>query len=120
MRYEIVNRAGVPVASLEAWGVYAQPASATHWKEGRSAWELARAWTEGTATTDLAALLATDPSLGSLVIETAIAEAQTRFDDHTGGPRNHDLLVIGHNTQGPIVIGIEGKADETYGQTVVA
>ena len=118
--FSLVNRAGLPIKSHAEWGDLAKPASDTHWKEGRSAWELAAAWTVGTAAVDLASLLAGAPTLHGLTIETAIAEAQTRFDDHGGGPRNHDLLLIGRSAAGPIVIGIEGKADETYGQTVAA
>lgn len=116
----ITNRGGLAITSHATWGTLAKPASETHWKEGRSAWELARAWMEGTAADDLTALLAADSALVGFVVENAIAEAQTRFDDHGGGPRNHDLLVFGHNARGPIVVGVEGKADETYGQTVAA
>jgi hypothetical protein len=53
-----------------------------------------------------------------LHVETAVAEAQIAFDQYPGGKRNHDLLIRGHCAGGPIVIGLEAKADETFGQTI--
>jgi hypothetical protein len=52
-----------------------------------------------------------------LVIEEAIAAAQVAFDSYPGGRRNHDLLLRGRVADGPIVVGLEAKADETFGET---
>jgi hypothetical protein len=43
----IRNRAGDVIRSLEDWEALAPPASATHWKDGRSAKALAKAWMDG-------------------------------------------------------------------------
>ena len=48
------------------------------------------------------------------MLERAIAECKTWFDDIPGGPRNHDLLVVASTNVGRVVVGIEGKADETF------
>jgi hypothetical protein len=53
-----------------------------------------------------------------LSIETAVAEEQIAFDDFPGGKCNHDLLVRGRCRCGSVVIGLEAKADETFGQTI--
>src|SRR5207249_2498005 len=44
----------------------------------------------------------------------------TSFDKWPGGKRNHDLLVYAHAVGGCTVVGVEAKADETFGQTVAA
>jgi hypothetical protein len=82
--------------------------------------ELARAWIEGSGQVALARLLRGDERLGDLTIRRAVAEAQIGFDEWRGGRRNHDLLVHGTVTSGPLVIGLEAKADESFGQTVGA
>jgi hypothetical protein len=38
---KLVNRNEVPIGSLDDWARLAPPASANHWKPGRSAYELA-------------------------------------------------------------------------------
>ena len=46
------------------------------------------------------------------------AERKTQFDKISRGKRNHDLLVSGTTEAGPLVVGVEGKADETFDRTV--
>lgn len=55
-------------------------------------------------------------STAGLSIESAVAEAQVSFDDYPGGKRNHDLLIRGRCASGAIVIGLEAKADESFGR----
>ena len=100
MPYGLENRDGKRIGDLKAWGELAKPASTTHWKEGRSAMELARAWTTGSGAIDLSALLERARATSGFLPERAIAEAQTAFDSFRGGRRNHDLLVIGRATAG--------------------
>jgi hypothetical protein len=59
-------------------------------------------------------LLAAHRALGDVTLERGIVEHKTRFDDIPGGVRNHDLLVLARARSGPIVVGIEAKADETF------
>jgi hypothetical protein len=116
----VLNRRRRPIHSLDEWRDQAGPAAAEHWKDGRSAKELAKAWINGDGVTALIRLLDMQPHTAGLVIEQAIAEAQVPFDSYPGGKRNHDLLIRGRVAGGPIVIGLEAKADETFGETVKA
>jgi hypothetical protein len=116
----IVNRHGEPIHSVDEWGLLAKPASVIHWQDSRSAKELAKAWTDGSGPAVLAKLLARDALTADLRITKATAEAQTAFDSLPGGRRNHDLLIEAEGTGGPTIIGLEGKADETFGQTIKA
>ena len=114
----IQNRAGAAIHSVEEWEALAPPASNAHWKDGRSAKELATAWTTGSGPDALIELFAGNDDLGALRIHDATAEAQVAFDEFPGGRRNHDLLIRGKCAAGPVVIGLEAKADETFGQTI--
>lgn len=117
-QFEIVSRCGKPIRSVEEWGVEAEPAKAEHWQDGRSAKELAKAWISDSGPAALIALLDLAPATASLRIDRAVAEAQTAFDRWPGGKRNHDLLVTGEALGGRVTVGLEGKADETFGQTL--
>lgn len=117
-RFLVHNRHNVPIESREDWRQLASPASPIHWKDGRSAMELAKAWIGGAGQAALARLLEMHPETKDLVIDDAIAEAQVSFDRYPGGKRNHDLLIHGHCRSGDVVIGLEAKADEPFGQTV--
>ena len=110
----IINREGLAITSVAEWEKLGKPASETHWKEGRSAFELARAWSEGDAAQRVAELLSLRPELAGLQLLDAVAEKKTQFDDNPRGPRNHDLLVHASTDGGPLVIGVEGKADEPF------
>ncbi len=110
----IVNRDGLEITSLQAWGELGGPAAEHHWKENRSAYELARAWIEGDAVERVTDLLGLRPELSGLRLEEGVAEKKTNFDDIPRGPRNHDLLVRATSDAGPVIIGVEGKADEPF------
>jgi hypothetical protein len=114
----IVNRRERPISSVDEWGVLAKPASAIHWQEGRSAKDLAKVWIDGSGPAALAKLLARDARTADLRVVKATAEAQTAFDALPGGRRNRDLLIEGDAAGGPTIVGLEGKADESFGQTL--
>ena len=114
----VTSRHGIPIHSVDEWALAAKPAKAEHWQDGRSAKELAKAWINGSGPAALIALLDHDPATADLCIQGAVAEAQTSFDAWPGGRRNHDLLVTGEARGGKTTIGIEGKADEPFGQTI--
>lgn len=114
------SRAGAPLWTLADWETEAGPAKGEHWAEGRSAKELARSWLNGEAVAALETLLETNASTGGFTVRRAVAEAQTSFDQWPGGKRNHDLLVTGTAAGGTTVVGVEAKADETFGQTLEA
>jgi hypothetical protein len=115
--FEIGSRRGKEIHSVRDWGKHAKPASKTHWKKGRSAMELARAWTSEHGPKALRILLDQVTGTAGFEAKRGVAEARTRFDGF-GGPRNHDLLLIGEAAGGKTVVSIEGKVDETFGQTL--
>jgi hypothetical protein len=79
--------------------------------------EMARSWTSDHGPNALDELLDGIEGYEGLRITGGVVEAQTRFDAF-GGPRNHDLLLDAETAAGPVVISIEGKADESFGQTI--
>ncbi len=115
----IRSRHGDEISSVEEWGRLAGPAAAQHWKDGRSAKELAKSWIAGDGPQRfLRELFNGLENTRQLRIEEAVAEEQIAFDGFPGGKRNHDLLIRGRCAGGPVVIGLEAKADETFGQTI--
>src|SRR5918992_3319500 len=117
MTLELISRSGEEIKDVRSWGRHGKPAKKAHWKKGRSAMELARAWTSEHGPEALKLLL--DQVTGTMNFEAkkAVAEAQTRFDGFRG-PRNHDLLLVGEAAGGQTVVSIEGKVDETFGRTL--
>jgi hypothetical protein len=105
---------GRRIETVEDWRDRGDPASGRDWAEGRSARELARAWIERDAASEVSALLGSLPAFSGLVLDRAVTEKQTRFDDLPGDPHRHDLLVIGRSPDGPVVIGVEAKADDSF------
>jgi hypothetical protein len=57
-----------------------------------------------------------EPQYPGIELIEGVAEEQTAFDTYRGGKRNHDLLVTANFAKGPLAIGVEGKADETFGE----
>lgn len=112
---QFFNDAGQEIHDCDDWMRLAPPAAAYHVAEGRSAVEMCRAWIENYAVDRVTALLSREAGYGSVALERGIVEKLTQFDDNPRGPRHHDLLVTGSTPPGRIVIGIEGKADETFG-----
>ena len=108
-----VDRHGTQIASLEDWKHLGKPAAESHWKPGRSAYELASAWIDGDAATHTLELLRAG-RLGDVQLVEGIAEKKTQFDENPRGPRNHDLLIRGRYDGQPLVVAVEGKADEPF------
>jgi hypothetical protein len=85
-----------------------------HWKDGRSAKETAKYW------------LHTIPSefkelLKPLNLNYMICSPEfiSKFDNYGGNDRNNDLLIISEKkTKEKVVISIESKVDEEFGDTV--
>src|SRR4051812_37532903 len=113
MAMQFFTSDGRPIRTLAEW-----PRRARHWALGRSAMELARDWLEGDAAERVRTLLERRSELADLTLQTGVVEKLTRFDDIRGGPRNHDLLVHASARSGAVVIGVEGKADESFDLTL--
>src|SRR3712207_1041067 len=110
---QITGRQGQPIKTIDDWHKHGGPAATTHWKPGRSAFELAAEFIAGEAEARLVELVSLLDEVNGLTLTEAVAEKKTDFDGYSG-PRNHDLLVRGRSASGPITIGVEAKADEPF------
>lgn len=115
----VIDKNGRRLTTLADWHSHAPPKSEGHWKDGRSAKESARFWLGAAPDlpSGIANLLRATGSVGALRSWSAEPEARVSFDAFSG-PANLDVLVRAQDEAGPVVIGIEAKADETFGKTV--
>lgn len=85
-----------------------------HWKNGRSAKETAKHWVHTIPKQFLETLKDKEYSY-----ELCSPEYVTKFDNYKGEGRNHDLLLIAKDKEGKkVVISIESKADEPFGDSI--
>jgi hypothetical protein len=109
------------IRSLDEWEVMAPPKHKSQWFDGRSAKELARAWLESSDAglpPEIAQVLATSTAFGPMQEWVAEPEVKLCFDDFKGGPRNGDLVIKANDNLGSLIIAVEGKADESFSETV--
>jgi hypothetical protein len=118
--FPIYGRDKRKITTLDEWYAFAPPAQRQkHWKPGRSAMELAKAWLPGRLPAEVCTLLQTSESTGGFVPRCAWAEVNTPLDRLRGNTRNHDLLLYGHDSKGlDLILAVEGKADESFGKTI--
>ena len=112
---------GNRITSIADWEKFAPPKSRRQWVEGRSAYELARAWCgSGTVAMppDLRELLESRQETRELSVHSVTPEERIRFDPHGGEPRNADLAFIGQTPAASVAVTIEAKADEPFSGTV--
>jgi hypothetical protein len=118
----ISSATGVQITTLDDWHAHAPPKDPVlHWKDGRSAKELARAWCgdgQPAMPSELAELLEAHSATASFSPELAIPELVTRLDRFRGEPRNHDLVVVGARDGQRVLLGIEAKAYEPLGKRI--
>ena len=116
----VIEKGRQRLTTLEEWHSYAPPKRRTHWKDGRSAKENARLWLGAAPDlpSGIAELLGASGSVGSLRSWSAEPEARVSFDAFQGEPANLDVLVQADDENGPVVLGVEAKADEAFGLTV--
>jgi hypothetical protein len=119
----IFGKRGDEIRSVEDWFAKAPPKRGTrHWKDYRSAKELAKSWfrTANAAPPDefLLFLRRLFPA-GEVVLTDGFPECVVALDDFGGEQRNTDLVVLG--TAGPqkLAISVEAKADEPFGDQLV-
>jgi hypothetical protein len=112
---QFFNATGQEIHDRDEWMRLAPPTASYHVAEGRSAVEMCHAWIEGDAVDRVTNLLDRHARYDGITLERAIVEKLTQFDDNPRGPRHHDLLVIASSRAGRVVLGVEGKADETFG-----
>src|SRR5262249_27910101 len=103
----------------EDWLRFAPPKRGLlQWKDLRSAKELARSFLRSGRPNPPGELLALlRQHFGEDVqLERAIPECITRLDDFPGEHRNCDLVLYGRFASDPLIVNIEAKADEPFGE----
>ncbi|MEK4509693.1 DUF6946 family protein [Paenibacillus sp. FSL K6-2524] len=119
---EIKNRSGLNISNLTDWFQHAPPAKGeAHWIDGRSAKELAKSWInsgEPKVPGELERLLDSHQDTKGVIAEIAIPECETKLDAFNGSGRKHDLIVYGKTSVNKILISIEAKADEPFGEVI--
>ena len=107
------------IKSLKDWQqLLADPEK--HWRKGYSAYELAYSWMSSSGFP-----VSVDNVLGNsgfsefkdLKIDIAYPERKTNLND-SGRPSQTDLMVFANGARGKVVIGVEGKVDESFGPIV--
>ena len=90
----------------------------THWKPGRSAHSLATSWVRANGFPPrVADVLARDRDYHDARFISGTFDRQTRLLS-AGNPSQTDLLVLAAIDGSLVVIGVEGKVDEPFGETV--
>ncbi len=111
---------GQPIETLDEWSVRGGPQQSYQWRDGRSAKECARAWLRTgspAVPAELTSLFDSHPLLAGLRVEEAVAEIETRLDAYGRG-RVHDLVLTGATDDRSVVVSVEAKADESFGELV--
>lgn len=116
-----VEKNGQRLSTLEEWFDLAGPKGGSlHWKNGRSAKESAKSWLAAAPALpeEIAATLSSHCDIGTLRDWRAEPEKQVRIDRFRGEPPNVDLLLVGEDRNGRVVVAVEAKADECFGRMV--
>ncbi len=105
------------INSIDSWRINCAPKGKdAQWKPKRSAMELARFWTNKDHQKEFLAFI--QNVLPNISFDYAIPEFPTKFDDYRS-PRQNDLVIFAQNNDKKVLISIEGKADEPYGNKLV-
>lgn len=105
---------------INRWQDWTPPKQAYHWKEGRSAMELARSWFQTDTLQcppELEALFATNTHTSNIEIDEGHPEFVTPLPERGEG-RNHDLMLKAHTPNASSVICVEAKVDEPFGKKI--
>ena len=117
----VITKKSRRLATLDEWFRYAPPkGKKKHWKDGRSAKENARLWLDAAPCLPpgIAEILRSCADVGILRSWHAEPEARVRFDDFRGEPSNIDILLTCEDENGPLIVAVEAKADESFSDTI--
>ena len=109
-----LKKKGKIIKSIDDWYNAAPPKNPSlHWKDGRSAKELAKYMTSTNGympkeIEDILAKLGCNPNITFYGEPEAVTSLEGR-----GGGRHHDLLLVQENE---VVVGVEAKSDEDFGE----
>jgi len=118
-RHGLEIRGDTSVEWLDEWLRLSPPAGGSRqWQDGRSAKEVARAWSLGNR-----ALNQMPPGIGEILShvgflpKVGIVELRAELDGFTGNARNHDMVLVGRQSTSEqrVLVAIEAKADEPFG-----
>jgi hypothetical protein len=110
------------IRSVDDWLAVAPPMrDMRQWVDGRSATELPKAWFpvpgDPRVPPELQALLDSREETQAVVFDRGEPERTTVFDDCGGEGRDAALVLWGRGPRGKILMSIEAKADEPFGET---
>ena len=117
----VITKKSRRLSTLDEWFCYAPPKRGSfHWKDGRSAKENARLWLNAAPylPSEMAEILRSCTDVGILRTWHAEPEARVRFDDFRGEPSNIDILLTCEDENGPLIVAVEAKADESFSDTI--
>lgn len=107
----------IEISSVEEWLKHCPPVNpAKQWVDKHSAKEMAKFWTDIENQNEF--LLFLQNASKDLTFNYAFPEIATKFDNYRS-PRKNDLCVFAADSSGNILISIEGKADEPFGENYV-
>lgn len=110
------TKRNVVISSIEEWFKYCPPAKGEkQWADKRSAKEMAKFWISIQNQNDF--LLFLQKTNKDLILNYAFPEMATEFDDYES-PRKNDLCIYATDRNKKVLIAIEGKADEPFGNYV--
>jgi len=116
-----IHKSGHEILSVENWFSYAPPKKGElQWKDKRSAKELAQSWFRNATPKppeELGALMEAKFRAG-ITFDEAKPECVIELDDFVGEHRNCDLVVLCNVGAKRMVINIEAKADEPFGDLI--
>lgn len=103
------------ICSLKDWYSKCPPQRKDlHWQPDHSSMETAKLWLCGIPIEFAEMLNGFD-----LDYELCSPELVSRFDKYNGNGRNHDLLILAKDKKNEkVMISVESKVDESYGQTI--
>ena len=109
-----------PISSVPEWfDAWSPKGKQSHWRDGKSAKELAKQWFPATGGPVMPpafeTLLRSHPLPADLQITEAEGEKEVPLDDFKGETRNSDLVLNGFASEVRVVIHVEAKADEPFG-----
>jgi len=116
-----INKSGHEIRSVEDWFRYAPPKMGERqWKDKRSAKELARSWfrKEFACPPEEMRLLLERAFRTEIAFDEAKPECIIELDDFVGEHRNCDLVVLCNVGAKRMVINVEAKADEPFGDVI--
>jgi len=121
----LLRKGSSEIKSVSDWFKLAPPKKgALHWKDGRSAKELAKAWCEKrnrpSPPEEFLRLLAPLVSVDHMADAIGWPEHQVPIDDLPGEPPNIDLAIECDGKLGRTTVCVEAKADETFGEYTLA